>query len=390
VNENITVSDIDENQDLHIIDIDNIPKEREIYYSSIFKKGKTIILETSDECLIGAIDGIQVVDNLLFIIDRTITNTLFVFDKDGHFIRKIGTQGKGPGEYLQVADFTVDSLKKEIYLLDSFLRKINKYKIDTGEFLNSIVLDNENLESHHIQYHRGKLFLDAIPVSPEKNSFLLRDIDTESGAQMHAFLPADRYNCSWNYPMEKSGESFFYSRNYGSPKYIQLFMDTIVSIDNEKIFPFLAVKSKNWINHKDIEDIKKYMDEHNQTFPFDALQQKNKIHYVGSYVECKNFVLFEYIQGRDKYSVIYNTSEKTTKIANIFLDDLSLSEGFLLHVLACSDANGIYTYINLGSMPLFIEVAKANQLSAGLDKRKELMELSKDANPVIFYYECID
>jgi len=140
---------ISENKNIYIVDIDSIPKEEKIGYSSVFKKGKTIILETKNECLIGSIDGIQVLEDKLFILDY-LTNSLWVFNKEGKFIRKIGGPGQGPGEYLDISDFTIDPLKKEIYLLDSSA-KIYKYIVDTGNFINSIVIGNDKVFSLHIQ-----------------------------------------------------------------------------------------------------------------------------------------------------------------------------------------------------------------------------------------------
>jgi hypothetical protein len=384
-NENIEISDTESNKNLPVIDIDNIAKEKEIYYSSVFKKVKTIILETNEDCLIGSMDGMQALDDELFILDD-LTNTLFMFNKDGHFIRKIGTPGNGPGEYIQICDFTIDPLKKEMYLLDS-PGKIHKYNINTGEFINSIVLDNSGVTSQHIQYYENKLFLDAIPSAPLKDSYLLKEIDPVSGNQQKAFLHADIYNCGWNANLTKDGESFFYSRTYSRPKYIQMFMDTIVCIDKDRIFPFLAIKSKNRTNSKDIYDIKKYMEEHNRSYSFEILSEKNKIFDIRRFVECKNLILFDYIQGKDSYTVLYNTTERTARIANDFLDDLILSEGFFLQIFACADTNGIYSYISPGSMLLFVNMANTNQLAADLDKRNELMKLSEESNPVIFYYE---
>jgi hypothetical protein len=384
-----TISAINENKDIHIVNVDSIPQEEKIGYSSVFKKGKTIILETKDECLIGSINGMQVLDDELFILDN-LTNSLLVFNKEGKFIRKIGSPGNGPGEYIDISDFTIDPLKKEIYLLSSSARRIYKYNIDTGNFIKSTFIGNDKVLSLNIQYHQGKLFLDAIPIAPMKNSYLLREIDPESGRQQNAFLAADTYNFGSNDPMGKSGESSFYSRSSGIPKYNQIYMDTIVSIDNGKIFPFLAVKSKHWIDSKDIDFIKKYRNENNQLYPFDYINQKDKAHYIRRYIECKNLIHFEYVQGTKMYTVLYNIIEKTARKTELFFDDLTYPKGGLLHIVACSDSNGVYAYIRTESMGHFVNLANSDQLAKDLDKRDELIKLLDDSNPVVFYYECME
>jgi len=221
-----------------------------------------------------------------------------------------------------------------------------------------------------------------------KNSYLLREIDPESGRQQSAFLSADAYTYGWNGAMRKDGESYFSSKNSDVPKYNQLFMDTIVSIDSGQIVPFLAIKSKHWTDSKDIDYIKNYMNEHNQIVPADFWNQKNKVHYIRRYIECKNWIHFEYIQGTNQYTVLYNITNKTARITESFLDDLTFPKFGLIHIIACSDSNGIYAYTQIHSTKLLVELANSNQLAKDLDKKNELMKLSEDSNPVVFYYEC--
>ena len=56
-----------------------------------------IVLETTDECLIGSNYTIYSDDQYLLAIDR---RQILLFDRDsGRFIRKIGNSGNGPDEY---------------------------------------------------------------------------------------------------------------------------------------------------------------------------------------------------------------------------------------------------------------------------------------------------
>ena len=52
-------------------------------------------------------------NNLLYISDK-LTNTLFVFDNTGKFIRVISNKGNGPGEYINITDFAVNPENSEI------------------------------------------------------------------------------------------------------------------------------------------------------------------------------------------------------------------------------------------------------------------------------------
>ena len=44
-----------------------------------------------------------------YIADKGIHNSIFLFDKNGKFIRIIGTQGRGPNEYINFVDFSIDN-----------------------------------------------------------------------------------------------------------------------------------------------------------------------------------------------------------------------------------------------------------------------------------------
>lgn len=73
-----------------------------------------IPLETSETVLLADIRKIVTSDDLLFILDTE--NKLKSFDMEGNFIREIGQEGQGPGEYSMLTDFTIDIERKEVYI----------------------------------------------------------------------------------------------------------------------------------------------------------------------------------------------------------------------------------------------------------------------------------
>lgn len=64
-----------------------------------------IPLETTEECLISRVDRIEFYKDKIFILDRSNTK-VFVFTSEGKYLKSIGTQGLGPGEYSFLGDFT--------------------------------------------------------------------------------------------------------------------------------------------------------------------------------------------------------------------------------------------------------------------------------------------
>lgn len=98
---------------------------------------KKIMLETNDSCLITGIQEIEQSANYIFINDGG--KRVLQFDIAGKFIRQIGNEGRGPGEYMSILNLAVDSGNNLIYV--ATIRKILCYEF-SGRFLNEIKQEN--------------------------------------------------------------------------------------------------------------------------------------------------------------------------------------------------------------------------------------------------------
>lgn len=74
-------------------------------------------LESSDSTLIGEITKIKFYDDKIYILDRTISKSLYVFGIKGNFIGST-KRGKGPGECINPMDFMIDTLNQKVWLWD--------------------------------------------------------------------------------------------------------------------------------------------------------------------------------------------------------------------------------------------------------------------------------
>ena len=73
----------------------------------------------TENCLISDIKKLEFYKNRIFISDR-INAKIFVFDSEGNFLRAIGKQGRGPGEYSYMGDF---SFKGDSVIIQDLSRK---------------------------------------------------------------------------------------------------------------------------------------------------------------------------------------------------------------------------------------------------------------------------
>ncbi|MDR1153097.1 MAG: 6-bladed beta-propeller [Bacteroidales bacterium] len=89
-------------------------------------------LETSDKCIIGETQKIELDRQSVFILDKYSAKGLFRFALSGNFLNQIGSKGNGPGEFAGITDFLLVEDKVAVY--DQHKRKIHYYTKD-GAFL---------------------------------------------------------------------------------------------------------------------------------------------------------------------------------------------------------------------------------------------------------------
>jgi len=125
-NGNIKETNIDFNS-LDTLNLENwhgkvITKDKRL--SKIMDTVILIPLETNPECLISNIRKVRITKNRIFIFDDR-QEMVFVFTEEGKFLAKLDEKGKGPHEYFQLNDFTIND-KNEIVVI-SFGRQIIAY-----------------------------------------------------------------------------------------------------------------------------------------------------------------------------------------------------------------------------------------------------------------------
>ena len=367
----------------YIIDLDE-KKDPSILLSSLFKNIRAIILETNEDCLIGQIDELQVFDGYIYILDSKKAKSLFVFDMDGRFIRKIGSLGSGPGEYIQLLDFTLDTENRFIYLLD-YSQRVHKYYLD-GTFDKTITPKLQNAGIIYIQYYNSKLYMSVSAFYPAPEDFMLQEIDIDNGQILSKSLPL-KYNKGWNETVHDHYSRFFMSRANNPPRYNQMFMNFIVSIGKE-ITPYIELKSKNWIKERDIED---FHGKNGMQFNMANIINSPKIFNVHCYVENEDFICFRCGMVSSFVVIIYKKTGEV-KLANYLSNDLIYrnDQRGMLGRFIFSDAKGVYDILDtqyLNMLNDFQNAIKNNEIIPDLDKLDQLMKLNEDANPIIFYYE---
>jgi hypothetical protein len=82
---------------------------------------------------------------------------IFVFSMGGKFLRKVGSYGRGPGQYLDGRNFSIDDKTETVYVHDS--RNIIKIYSKTGDFQKNISLQVYGGTIDKIEIFNSRLFV---------------------------------------------------------------------------------------------------------------------------------------------------------------------------------------------------------------------------------------
>jgi hypothetical protein len=364
----------------YFIDLDSIKRENAFKTSDIFKKVNVIILENHDYAIIGDITAMRIFDEKKYILDAWKTNKLYVYDKaTGKYLKQIGNHGQGPEEYLGIRDFCIDTIRKEIYLLDAGKHKIHKHNLETGKYIANVDIPDE-IWYRYISFANNKLYFNVMHWGSKNNDNRIAEINFKTG-KIKEYISGNKYNLGWNEPAY-TGWSFFATPD----KYVEQFMNVIFTLELDTVRPYITVKHKDWMT-KDLlitteDEID--METHHSLYA-DA---QSKAFHIHSYIEWNDYIYFEYRQTK-YYPVIYN--KRTGEIRHyekVINDLLALGDKTIMPTeYLYTNSTAAYDYIS----PLKWGWYQDPKLEfvPELDKREELIKLlsGDEEHCIIFEYE---
>ncbi|MXW04313.1 MAG: 6-bladed beta-propeller [Gemmatimonadetes bacterium] len=160
-------------------------EERTLVFDDVFREESRIVLDSSDEFLIGPLPRIGTVtpDGDIIILD--VTPRVGIYDRTGTGKGRIGGPGDGPGEYRYPVSMT--SFNDGLYLYDRTLSRISRYD-RTFRFVSSMPV-SEHLDE--ISYSdNGRLF-GYWSTHPTE---LVCELDDEGQLSRRFVLQSENYN----------------------------------------------------------------------------------------------------------------------------------------------------------------------------------------------------
>lgn len=371
--------------DADTISIDGATRCDSLIFSDFFKAPKVVLLETKPECVVQNIRSLEIYKEDIYILDDH-ANKLYVFDGNGKFKRTISSPGRGHGEYMKLADFSIDRTKDIIYLLDEATDEILKFSLDDYKFLSSIKAVQNGYLTYCMQEIGGKIYLNRSSVS-EKEKYELREIDERNGKQMGKFLKSDDYNNGWNFPLSLE-HSNFYSKNSQSPKYIGLFSNLIMNVTADGVSAAYIVDSRKFVDKEEVLKMQKIAEGKLEKIDFSGIYSQKRIHQISRFIESPSKVFFQYLEGDERNYLVYDKASGKTKTSSLFMDDYVSDKNMIPMDFCYSDERGVVALLKPCFMPHFIKyIINGGKMRTHLDNYSRLIKLNKDSNPVLFFHE---
>lgn len=371
--------------DADTISIDGATRCDSLIFSDFFKAPKVVLLETKPECVVQNIRSLEIYKEDIYILDDR-ANKLYVFDGNGKFKRTISSPGRGHGEYMKLADFSIDRTKEIIYLLDEATDEILKFSLNDYKFLSSIKAVQNGYLTYCMQEIGGKIYLNRSSVL-EKEKYELREIDERNGKQVGKFLKSDDYNNGWNFPLSLE-HSNFYSKNSQSPKYIGLFSNLIMNVTADGVSAAYIVDSRKFVNKEEVLKMQGIAEGKLEKIDFSDIYSQKRIHQISRFIESPSKVFFQYLEGDERNYLVYDKASGKTKISSLFMDNYVSDKNMIPMDFCYSDERGIVALLKPCFMPHFIKyIINGGKMRTHLDNYSRLIKLNKDSNPVLFFHE---
>lgn len=371
--------------DADTISIDGATRCDSLIFSDFFKAPKVVLLETKPECVVQNIRSLEIYKEDIYILDDH-ANKLYVFDGNGKFKRTISSPGRGHGEYMKLADFSIDRTKEIIYLLDEATDEILKFSLDDYKFLSSIKAVQNGYLTYCMQEIGGKIYLNRFSVS-EKEKYELREIDERNGKQVGKFLKSDDYNNGWNFPLSLE-HSNFYSKNSQSPKYIGLFSNLIMNVTADGVSAAYIVDSRKFVNKDEVLMMQRIAEGKLEKIDFSGIYSQKRIHQISRFIESPSKVFFQYLEGDERNYLVYDKASGKTKTSSLFMNDYVSDKNMIPMDFCYSDERGVVALLKPCFMPHFIKyIIDGGKMRTHLDNYSRLIKLNKDSNPVLFFHE---
>lgn len=295
---------------INIIELAN-NNETELELSKICSDVKFVRLNTEKDHLIGRVDKLIMSQGRFYILDK-ISKSIIVFDTTGKYKTKISNIGRGPGEYADIGDFTVNTYNNSIDIYDRSTQSILIFDLN-GTLIEILNLGIRLKYFEVIDKNKYLIFTNKL-TKPEdsKMEFANNILIINKNGRVHGkYFP---------YNVKSSSRTLYNEQTllrFNNNLFVNLmFHDTIYTIENNKLLPYYYINyGKNRLPNefRAIDNLE----------GLDKLLGTNYSLFINFLCETKNLLFMTYLQGNRQHYAIYNKNNYTTNMFSTVSNDIN-------------------------------------------------------------------
>ncbi|WP_236976295.1 6-bladed beta-propeller [Membranihabitans maritimus] len=264
------------------IEVPEISESEKMTPSTFFQPSQTIVLKMNPKMPLQSIGKFEKFNNHWIVLDA-VQNYIFRYDSSGIMVNRIGAIGNGPGEYLEITDFSAQN--DEIVIYSNSSRKIIHY----------------NLKGKVTKELSVPFFANQIEIL---DSFYILNTGTSNPDVPFDILCLDRAgkvldsfhnNSQITLQLDFSSSGFLHKNMEDQIRFLPTFGNTVYNLNSETKFkPYLTIDlGPNEIDFTKFESMDKFL---NSYFKYTWLSNR--------YFENKAMLLFYYMEDkRIKYAI---------------------------------------------------------------------------------------
>jgi len=314
--------------------------------------------------------------NDMFFIGDFEQKSIFVFSKDGQFLYTIATEGRGPAELIQLADFVLDEDNEEVIIWDNGAKKRVFFSVD-GNFIRS-----EKIPTHVCN---AVLLPDG---SHMTYSSLLEDYDLYSydisGEIKAKLLPVNKK--MRNMPVVLNTE-YFYTNEIGEILFMPGLSNIVYSITDKNVHPKYEIDfGKNKLPDTYLHKYSGNPEAIYKAF-YQDIPKTDYVHTIHTFKETKEYIFFSYLyKGRFQFAIQNKLTNRTKHIKNWALDNDAM---ILLNTLRFFDLKGNTLYGFFQGHELFdnyhqLSINDRQKILKDIPQLKTLMNDLSDNDNLVF------
>ena len=336
--------------------------------SDFVEKIEFVLLESTDSCRLYGVGHAELTDQYIYVVDKPVNRSFCVyqFDRKGYFLRRIGTQGEGTDEFVEMSGFALNRETGEINIYDGVRKRVVSYLPD-GSFSKATDMFQACSD---FEFQNGLFYIYTPPIDGDADIVFVVDEKGNKKAQ-YLHRPDLGFILSGSGMRKNTGKGVLFC---------EAFDNTIYTFDKEKIrTKYVFDFGRHTMPHA---RKKEYLEAIAQSKPI-----KDQIQLLGDYItevsdiqETRKWLFFNVVKGIVLYRGIYNKETEDVRLQRCFQDDMyetiglgeefvgAMSDG-LIATVSSDWSNSALNKI------LSVQARKGEFLAFGLDNQTVFSEV---------------